>query len=259
MQNDGWAHSSHIAMSLLLALFPFSIFSLSLAGQLSAQIDLEDLTEFILGAWPDAFSEPIEREILAVLDASDTTKLTVSALLSVFFASNGVDAIRSAVTGAYRESDPRPVWKTRLLCIVFVLVGSLVLIAAGVLTIVLPAYFEFLGDTAPDLYAVVFAIEPLRVTIAVALLILLLFACHLWLPGLKRRLSQVLPGVAVTLVLWAVCAQGFAFYIANFGSYSATYAGLAGILGALVFMYMMAAIFIIGAEFNAQLEEELQG
>lgn len=245
-------------MSLLLSLFPFSIFSLSLAGQISAQMDVRDISEFILGTWPDEFADPIEREILAVLEASDTTKLTISALLGVFFASNGVDAIRSAITGAYRETDPRPIWKTRLLCIVFVLIGSLVLVSAGLLTVLLPAYFNFLGDAAPVIYNQFFAIEPLRVTIAVGLLIFLLVACHLWLPGVKRGVAQVMPGVGFTILVWVLCAQGFAFYMSNFSSYSATYAGLAGVLGALVFMYLMAAIFILGAEFNAQLEEDFK-
>ncbi len=53
-----------------------------------------------------------------------------------------------------------------------------------------------------------------------------------------------------------MAAQGFAFYMSNFSSYGTTYTGLAGLLGALVFLYLMAAIFIFGAEFNAQLGRE---
>ena len=55
-----------------------------------------------------------------VLEASDSTKLTFGAVLAVFFASNGIDAIREAVSGAYYEADTRPMWYTRLICILFV-------------------------------------------------------------------------------------------------------------------------------------------
>jgi len=254
--NDGWAHSSHIALSLLMAIFPFCIFSLTLAGQLSAGLNTGDLVELVLGTWPEQVSEPIEREIVAVLAASDTTKLTLSGLLTIFFASNGVDAIRAAITDAYRESDPRPFWKTRMLCIIFVLCGGVLLTIAGALTVAVPLYFQFVEASAPSLYAQVFSSNAVRFTITVALLIFLLIACHLWLPGVKRPLLVVMPGVSMTLLMWAICAQGFSFYMKNFASYSVTYAGLAGVMAALVFMYVMAALFIFGAEFNGLLLSE---
>jgi membrane protein len=256
-RNDGWAHSSHIALSLLMALFPFCIFSLSLAGQLSSNLNSSDLVTFVFGAWPDQIAEPIEREIEAVLASSDTTKMTVSGLFAIFFASNGVDAIRTAITGAYRETDPRPFWKARLLCVVFVILGSGLLIVAGALTVALPLYFYFVEVAAPSVYARVFSSEIIRGGIIVALLIFLLVAFHMWLPGLKRPLRSVMPGVFLTLVSWIICAQGFSIYIKNFATYSVTYAGLAGTIAALVFMYLMAALFIFGAEFNGELYDDV--
>ena len=240
-----------------MALFPFCIFSLSLAVQLTSDVSTSVLVEFVFGTWPDQLSEPIEREVSAVLETSGSAKLTVSSLLVVFFASNGVDAIRTSITAAYSETDMRSFWKARLLCVVFVIAGALVLSAAGALTIAFPAYFEFVKTSSPDLQAHWFSSGPLRVTIALALLLLFLVSCHLWLPVHRRPLSSVMPGVLLTIVLWAICAQGFSFYIMNFGSYSVTYAGLSGIMATLIFMYFMSAIFIYGAELNGQLAEEV--
>jgi membrane protein len=248
--NDGWAHASHIALSMLMALFPFCIFSLSLAGQLSADLSIPDLVEFVFGAWPDEVAEPIEREIAAVLETSGTASLTLNGFLAIFFASNGVDAVRAAISDAYRETDPRPFWKTRLLCVAFVVFGGLALSIAGILTVAVPVYFHFVQAAAPNIYTQLFSSEPLRVTLTVALLLFLLIACHLWLPGLRHPLRRLMPGISLTLVLWFVCAQVFSFYIKNVASYSVTYAGLAGIMASLVFMYLMAAVFILGAEFN---------
>ena len=73
------------------------------------------------------------------------------------------------------------------------------------------------------------------------------------LPAGRRRLIDVLPGVLLTLALWLVGALLFAYYLAAFANYAATYAGLASIMIVLVFLYMVGAIFIIGAEFNAAL------
>ena len=46
-------------------------------------------------------------------------------------------------------------------------------------------------------------------------------------------------------------AVGFAWYLREMANYVATYAGLASIVIALLFLYMVGAIFIFGAEINA--------
>ncbi|MGI9356608.1 MAG: YhjD/YihY/BrkB family envelope integrity protein, partial [Rhizobiaceae bacterium] len=100
-RNDGWAYSSHISLSLLFAIFPFCIFSLALAGQISAQLNTNDVVEFVFGNWPDQISEPLRREAVAVLSSSNSRNLTLGALFAVFFASNGVDAVRRSMANAY--------------------------------------------------------------------------------------------------------------------------------------------------------------
>ncbi len=50
----------------------------------------------------------------------------------------------------------------------------------------------------------------------------------------------------------------FAHYVAAIADYSATYAGLAGIMTAQIFLYLMAVVLILGAEINAELENRNQ-
>ncbi len=65
------------------------------------------------------------------------------------------------------------------------------------------------------------------------------------------RLREVVPGAAVTLALWLVGATAFGQFLAYFTHLKTTYAGLVGIVTALIFMQLSAAIFIFGAELNA--------
>ncbi len=249
--NHGWSKSSHIALSMMMALFPFTIFALSVARAISADFSTSDLVEFIYGTWPDAIAGPIVRELQAVLRDSSVKAMTVGGVLAVFFASNGVDAVRQALTDAYREEDTRPLWKSRAICVVFVLCGSVLLITAAVLTFAVPLYVGAVQLGAEENYFY----DSLRVAVSFALLIVTVFACHLWLPGHPHSLKQIFPGVVLTVLLWLVAGRIFAVYVANFSSYSVTYAGLAGVMAALVFMYLMAVIFVIGAEFNGRLIE----
>ena len=64
-------------------------------------------------------------------------------------------------------------------------------------------------------------------------------------------MSEIAPGIAVTLVLWIVTAVAFGRYLAEFsGAYVTTYAGLASAMIALVFLYWTAGIFVYGGELN---------
>jgi membrane protein len=64
----------------------------------------------------------------------------------------------------------------------------------------------------------------------------------------------VSPGSVVALVLWIVASAGFAFYVANFGSYNKTYGALGGVIVFLVWMWITNLAVLIGAELNAETE-----
>lgn len=245
--------SSHIAMSMMLALFPFVLFIVALAGTITQNVPASDLVELVFGSWPDDIAAPIVSEVNAVLENAGLRLMTVGAVLAVFFASNGVDAVREAMSRAYHDTETRPYWKTRLLCILFVVTGAAIILATALIGVVLPLYTHLVTDAVPETLDISFGVGAVQSVFTMILLILAVLACHMWLPGLRHPLKQIWPGVFMTIVLWGLAGQAFAFYIARFAKYSATYAGLAGAMSALIFLYMMGAILILGAEFNAAL------
>lgn len=249
----GWVMSSHVAMSMLLALFPFLLFVVAVAGALTQDVQTEALIQLVIGTWPDEIADPIAREVRAVLTGGSGRVLTLGAALALYFASNGVDALRAAMTRAYHGDDGRPWWRQRLLCLLFVLAGALALVLAAVGGIAAPLYFHFMQERAPQLYTVLFGNDLLRQGLAVAAVAIAVTACHLWLPGRDRGGAPLWPGIALTLLLWWGAGWGFALYLDRFASYGATYAGLAGAMAALMFLYLMSAILILGAEYNAAL------
>ena len=78
-----------------------------------------------------------------------------------------------------------------------------------------------------------------------------LIAVHVWLPAGRRRFVDIVPGIIFTLIAWLVGSTMFAAYLDRFSSYVTTYAGLASIMIAVVFLYIVSAIFILGGELNA--------
>lgn len=78
-----------------------------------------------------------------------------------------------------------------------------------------------------------------------------LMLAHLWLPAGQRRIMDVLPGIAITIAAWLISALVFAKYLTSFANYASTYAGLGGVMAALVFLYLVALIMLFGASLNA--------
>lgn len=252
-EDDGWAMASHVALSALLAVFPFLIFGTALATFLGADRFAETAIHIIFDTWPESISKPVSDQIVRVLTIPRGGLLTISVLAAAYFASNGVEALRVSLNRAYRVAETRPWYITRLVSLGFVLGAVVVLTVISALLVVVPVALAFAEKWFPWLKEWLATISNWRVYGTIGLLALALLIFHMSLPAGSRRLLDVIPGVVLTLVLWLIGALVFAYYLASFANYAAMYAGLASIMVVIVFLYMVGVIFIIGAEFNAAL------
>ena len=84
------------------------------------------------------------------------------------------------------------------------------------------------------------------------MLLLALVLAHKFLPAGRRSFVDIAPGIVLTIAMWIAAGIAFGSYLAEFArNYVTTYAGLASVMIALVFLYLIAAIFIFGGELNA--------
>jgi len=236
-RDDGWAMASHVALSTLLALFPFLIFGTALASFLGADAFADTAVHIVFDTWPQSIAEPISREVLNVLTVNRGGLLTVSVLAAFFFASNGVEALRVSLNRAYRMQERRSVLLLRAQSLFFVLVAVLIMMVISLLLVLAPLAMQLAREWLPWSERIVVYVENWRLIVAAVLLFLGLLACHRWLPAGGRPFRAVLPGVVVTMLFWIVGASLFAAYLQRFSTYITTYAGLASIMIALIFLW----------------------
>ena len=93
-EDDGWALASHIALSAILALFPFLIFLTALAGFFGSKDIADNLAILLLDTWPQEVAGPLAREVHNVLGTTRGDVLTVGVVLAVYFASSGARMMR---------------------------------------------------------------------------------------------------------------------------------------------------------------------
>jgi len=255
--DDGWALASHIALSALLALFPFLIVLTALAGFVGSKDMADDLANLLLQTWPKEVAEPLAREIHNVLTVTRGGVLTIGVVLAIYFASSGVDSLRIALNRAYNVTEARSWWLLKLESIGYVMVAVVALLALGFLIVLAPLAFATAMKYLPGLALQEQQFTYARYAIASIVIVIALIVAHKWLPGGRRRFIDIAPGLIVTLALWLAGGIVFGRYLAKFANnYVTTYAGLASAMIALVFLYLTATIFVYGGELNQEIIKE---
>jgi len=253
LADDGWAIASHIALSTLMALFPFLIVLTSLAGFFGSKELADQAAGLMLQIWPQQVADSLSGEIHDVLTTTRGDALTIGLVLAVYFASNGVESLRVALNRAYAVVEPRRWYWLRLESIGYTLIAAFTALAMAFMIVLGPLILETARRQIPLIVEtnqsfLTFA----RYGITISAMVIALFVLHAWLPAGRRSFMQILPGIVFTLVASLVSGIVFGQYLARFANnYVTMYAGLASVIIALVFLYFIAAIFVYGGELNA--------
>jgi membrane protein len=208
--DDGWAIASHIALSTLMAMFPFLIVVTALAGFFFGSKQLADeAARILLEAWPKEVAGPIAFDISGVLTETRTGVLTFGILFALYFASSGVESLRIGLNRAYDMTEPRPWWMLRLESIGYVLVAAVAILAFSFLVVFAPFIWDKLVQYLPTLAPLYNLVTLARYAVAVVVLVVALLIVHAWLPAGRRSFMEIAPGIGATLLLWLVAGSAF--------------------------------------------------
>jgi membrane protein len=251
MVDEGLELSGYIAFTAFLSLFPFLIFLATLAGFLG---DRDTASEFIAAMFrfmPDDVAQTLAPAVREVVGVREQGLLTFSILATLWFASSGVEALRSGLNRAYSVTEKRAIWWLRLQSIAVVIFSAVVIFFLSLAVIFGPLVWRVFGSDIDEVLDTRFVFVTARYAVAVVLLLGALVLLHRWLPNTRQAFVRVLPGVCLTAVLWLIGASLFSWYVGNHANYALFYGSLGGVAITLVFFYNTAIIFIFGAEFNA--------
>jgi membrane protein len=191
-----------------------------------------------------------------VVGARQGGLLTFGILATLWFASNGFEALRTGLNRAYGVTEQRPIWWLRLQSIAFVISGGLIILFLSLVVILGPLVWKALGPTVHQMLETELVFGTARYVFAAVLLFGALVMLHRWLPNTRQAFARILPGVGASTVLWLLGAGLFAWYVGHLTDYSVYYGSLGGVAITLMFFYVSAIIFIFGAEFNAGWREQ---
>lgn len=203
----------------------------------------------------DTFEEPI-REVVENKGGAGAL-LGVGLLLALWSASGYVGAFMRASNAIYEVEEGRPFWKLRPLQVAVTTVMVLLLAFVAVGLVVTGPLAEAVGDAVGVGDGAVTVWEIAKWPVLLAIVMGMFAALYYVAPNVRRpRYRLVSPGGVLAVVVWVIGSAGFAFYVANFGSYNATYGALGGVITFLVWLWLSNIALLLGAELDAEWERE---
>ena len=250
-EDQGAVLAGYIAYAAMLSLFPFLIFAISLAGVLIGDAESQKAAALLFEAVPEHVAKTLQPVLQEVLGNERRGIVTISAIGTIYAASNGVQAVRIGLDRAYDIDTPRNFVLNRLVSIGIVILGFFVFGALALLIIFAPLAFQI--TEAITGYQIPLVADLVRYVIGAALLFSSLWLMHRTLPARPMGWKKLWPGVVVSLVMWGLLATAMSIYVANTPTYTLTYGALAGVAVTLLFFYLTGVSIIFGAEVNATL------
>ena len=249
-EHSQFSMAGAVAFSFLVSLFPFCILLGALAGILGGAELAKTAIDHLFQVLPGDVAKALVPQVEAIMSNSRIDLLTIGGAVTLFFATSAIETLRAALNFAYRVKETRNYFVCLGLSMLHVCVTAVVLLVMTWTILVAPnlatliksqMLIDFLNSSwvqSGALYAIAGLIVALQ-----------LFAIHLWLAAGRRRIVDVWPGIALTVLLWMALGTAYSFYL-GYSNYTRFYAGLSQLMIALIFFQLTAVTIILGAELN---------
>ena len=244
-------YAAAIAYRVLFSLFPLTIALVSIFGLVLQDDELrQSVIDELIAFLPitETAQNDVQRSIEEI--ATPLSAIGLISLVALLWGASGMMAsIRLGLEAAMKVGRGRPAARAKL-------VDFILIAAAGVLVLVIVglsafgAFFSKLVDRFTDWANVYnpsgFLIDDAIQLVAIGITVLLLYR---FVPARKLRRRGAIAGAVLTAVgIWGA-TKVLAIVFADFSRYNLIYGSLAGVTTFLFFVYVVAWILLLGAEF----------
>ena len=247
--------ANDLTFKILLSLFPFIIFLMSLASYFN--IDTMLLIDGLYYSLPPDIMDVITPFMIEIFEVRRPQVLSISFAVMIFSASGGFNSVMKGINRAYGQEDRRNIIHRRFISIILVFVFAIAIISALIMLIfnetIYRAATRFLTSTA--FLNIAFSFFGYLLSIGVLLFSIMLIN-KLSLVR-KKKFIDLLPGASFTVVCWVMFSRAFGVYVNNFSNHSAIYGSVAGIMLLMIWLNLICIVMIIGSEINALIDSNM--
>jgi membrane protein len=248
------------AYSALLSFFPVLTSAATILVQTGANYVQDNLAAFLAQILPPG-TDVVVMDQFRYKGQRPIALLVVAFALSLWAASSVIKSLIDGFNAAYRVPRNRSVLAHIGIGIMLVFFSGIPLLGASSLIL----FGGAVESAVLDLLRVDPILNPfaggwelfskvMRYVVALGATVSLTAILYYYGPYRKQRWGGVWPGAILATILWLLATLGFGWYVRNITNYNLLYGSVGTSIALLSWMYLLAAIALIGCEFNAEIE-----
>lgn len=263
IENDFSGMAAEMSYMLVIGIFPFMLFLMSLFNLIGKNYYMNPLFIFLEKVMPADSLSLINTVLHQVLGFASGKSVAIFGLLITFFMStNALAVVIKGLNRAYKVEETRAFLYTRFLSLIMVVVNTLVLFLSINLIIFGRVIIRFLiastaitADTGTLFLAIRWPIAFLALFV-MAFLHYYIFPDVSWSEELKCK--SALPGTIFFCVIWLIASGGFSIYVNKLHTYNFVYGSIAAFAMLMIWFYFTSMLVLIGGEINSQVHDKLE-
>ena len=248
--------SASLAFNFFLAIFPGILFLFSLIPFVPVYGFFDSILLSLKEVLPESLKEPVLFTLHDLIDNEREGFLIFNIVLTLYFASNGLDDLMTQFNNTNLFQEKRVWWKKRLIAIILVLLLTMLMLSAIVLIsftkniIDLLIEYELINETVNW-----FFINMGRWVIVVVLFYIAISSLYYFGPAKRKSWKFFSVGSSSATILIILSSLGFSFYITHFSQYNAIYGSIGTVIILMLYFQLNSFILLLGFELNASIRK----
>ncbi|MBF2016169.1 MAG: YihY/virulence factor BrkB family protein [Rivularia sp. T60_A2020_040] len=255
--------SSEIAYNAMLSLFPGILAILTAIGLLEEGLQniFNELAELISRVAPqevlDLITQFARNEIA---NSKNGGLFSLSFIAALWTSSGAISTVMAALDQIQQTSSDkkRPFWQAKIVSLGLTIGTIILLLIACILIFISGELLQFVVDNSAgylnflsDLWNLMR--YPLAlIIVASAFAFIYRYGPSRWIKG-----TPIMPGAIFAAICWAFVSNLFRIYVANFGNYNKAYGAIGTVIVLMLWLYMTAAVILIGNQLNVTVAENM--
>lgn len=255
--------ASEIAFNAMLSLFPAILAVLTAIGLLeeSLQNTFKQLT--------DQFSQVIPDEVMTLMrefasqeiaQPKNSGLFSVSFVVTLWTASGAISTAMTAFDQIHQipPEETRPFWKAKIISLGITIGTILLLVFACFLVFISDLLLGYVVSGNSSLTFLLQLWQLLRWPLALGIVATAFSFIYRYGPSVWNRGTPMMPGAMLAAVFWAILSALFRQYVVNFGNYNKVYGAVGTVIVLMLWLWMSAAVLLIGDQLNVTVGEDIR-
>lgn len=255
--------ASEIAYNAMLSLFPAILAILTAIGLLEEGLQniFTELAQQLSKVAPkDALDLITEFAKNEIANSKNGSLFSLSFVAALWTSSGAISTAMTALD-QIRQTSPdeiRPFWKAKLVSLGLTVGTIILLLIACLLVFISGELLKFVVDNSAGYLNFLSDLWNLmRYPLALVIVASAFGFIYRYGPSRWKKGTPIMPGALIAAICWAFVSNLFRIYVANFGNYNKAYGAIGTVIVLMLWLYMTAAVILIGNQFNVTVGENM--